>query len=80
MQHYWETTPEDLKTLDRGDIVRHSNGDSYVVIVAAYGNQPAVAVRDIQVSNPTEWKVIKRHNWKEDDNGESTTKEASTGQ
>lgn len=45
-----------FENLKRGDLVRHkSRGDAYVV----ERSHPAViAVRSIQVTNPTEWNLV----------------------
>lgn len=52
-----------IKDLQRGDIVRHANGRSYVVICGATPDRNAVAVSEIEVSNPSEWTIVKRHDW-----------------
>ena len=61
-------TPEELRSLHRGDIVLHTGGDSYIIVASEYCNGNAVrhvAIREIQVSNPNEWTVVKHHDWAE---------------
>jgi hypothetical protein len=45
-----------IEKLKRGDIIKHKDGDSYVV-VENY-NQYAVGIRTITISNPYEWDMV----------------------
>jgi len=54
-------TKEEISELNRGDIVRHASGYSYIVIDSYNGN--VLAIRGITVSNGTEWTLVKRHDW-----------------
>jgi hypothetical protein len=49
----------DLSDINRGDIVRHkSSADSYVV-TAHYGDRLTL-VRTVELTNPSEWWLVKR--------------------
>ena len=51
--------PQDLDRLVHGDVVRHANGDAYVVVRGSVpGGQRAIAIRTIEVSNLDEWRVL----------------------
>jgi hypothetical protein len=52
---------EELRTLERGDIVRHADGDSCIVL--DNNNGRPIAIRTIEISNPQEWTIVKRHDW-----------------
>lgn len=62
-------TPEQFKSLHRGDIIRHRNGDSHVIIDTRYNNigEPVehTAIREVHVSMPHEWEVVRQHDWNE---------------
>jgi hypothetical protein len=54
-------TKEAIAALDHGDIVRHGNGEAFVVL--QNDGKTVTAVRTIIVSNPIEWTLLKRHDW-----------------
>ena len=47
-----------ISNLTVGHVVRHKNGEAYIVIREAGVDQPAIAVRQQSITNPTEWDVI----------------------
>lgn len=49
---------ENIKNLQAGSIVRHKNGSVSYVVTANYGNR-ATAVRTIDITNPSEWEILK---------------------
>lgn len=51
-------TKEEFSSLTRGDIVRNSSGQSYV-IEAAYGKW-FIGVRTVTVTNHLEWEKVSR--------------------
>jgi len=54
-------TREQLLELKPGDAVRNlGTGDVYLVTCSATENQPAIAVRWIEVSNEQEWALVSR--------------------
>jgi len=58
---------EQLRSLNRGDVVRHQNGLAYVVLTPYGGDgRYPIAVREMSITNLTEWEVIKQHDWKEE--------------
>lgn len=56
-------TEQDRQKLNRGDLIRHRNGDSYIVIhsLPTREHHTIIAVREIEVSNPDEWETVSRH-------------------
>ena len=52
-------TPEQLKNLERGDIVRHKLDVNAYVVTANYG-KGATAVRTVDITNPDEWILIEK--------------------
>lgn len=48
-------TQEEFDSLDRGDILRHASGDSYVVSQKL--SNSLIAVRTIEAANPAEWEL-----------------------
>lgn len=52
-------TQTELDTLDRGDIITHVTGDSYIVL-QRHGKR-LTAIREIDVSNPSEWELFSRN-------------------
>jgi hypothetical protein len=55
-------TPKDMKSLDRGDLVRSKwEGRTYVVS-ANYGDR-VTAVDTIDITNPSEWQLIRKANY-----------------
>lgn len=52
-------TQAELDQLDRGDIITHATGNSYIVIQRR-GKQ-VTAIREIDVSNPSEWELFSRN-------------------
>jgi hypothetical protein len=57
-----EPSDAELRSLQHGDIVRHMNGKVYVII-ETHADRSPIAIRTITVSNPQEWRIIKRHDW-----------------
>ena len=57
-------TKDELGKLNRGDIVRHTNGNAYIIISNHSGN--VLAIREITVSWGVEWTLVKRHDWAAD--------------
>ena len=55
-------TPEEFKQLKPGDIIQHADGEGYVVTYTLnLGPRPTfMAVRQMMVSNPSEWKKVDR--------------------
>jgi hypothetical protein len=49
-------TLTEMDKLDRGDIIRHVTGESYIVLQRR-GKQ-LTAIREIDVSNPNEWELF----------------------
>ena len=50
----WEDL--NLMKIKRGDVVQNlGSGESYVIT----NTSPTIAVRTIQISNPSEWRVLK---------------------
>lgn len=47
----------ELEKLEIGNLVRHANGSVYIVIETW---PHIVAIRSINVTNPSEWELIKR--------------------
>lgn len=58
-------TQEQIEKLNTGDIVRHVNGNAYIVISKNDGY--ATAIRTITVCNGPEWTLIKKHDWSTDE-------------
>lgn len=52
-------TQVELDSLDRGDIITHLNGNSYIVL-QRHGKR-LTAIREIDVSNPGEWELFSRN-------------------
>lgn len=52
-------TQAELDLLNRGDIITHLNGDSYIVL-QRHGKR-LTAIREINVSNPSEWELFSRN-------------------
>jgi hypothetical protein len=50
--------PVCLDKLQHGDIVQHADGNAYTVIRGATPGHPAIAIKQIQVSNPGEWVCL----------------------
>jgi hypothetical protein len=62
-------TPEELKALNVGDIIRHRGsymgmGAAAMVVTGNYGDH-VTAVRTVNVSNPDEWDLLAKTNWGE---------------
>lgn len=49
-------TQDEMDKLDRGDIIRHVTGESYVVLQRR--GRHVTAIREIDVSNPNEWELF----------------------
>lgn len=50
---------DDLNRLRTGDLVREEgSGQVYVVLASATDTKPAVAVKTVTVTNPTEWTLV----------------------
>ena len=47
-----------LQNLQEGDLVEHKNGGTYVVIRSASPDRPAIAMRSIAVTDPSDWVQI----------------------
>lgn len=54
-----------IHELKPGAVVGHASGNAYIVISEATPTRPAVAVRHVEISNPSEWLLIKSHDWKQ---------------
>lgn len=54
-------TNEQIQALQRGDIVRHAKGEAYIVL--DNDGRIVTAIRHITVSNPSEWTLVKKHDW-----------------
>ena len=52
-------TQVEMDTLNRGDIITHVTGDSYIVL-QRHGKR-LTAIREIDVSNPAEWEIFCRN-------------------
>lgn len=52
-------TQAELDQLDRGDIIRHVTGESYIVL-QRHGKR-LTAIREVDVSNPSEWELWSRN-------------------
>lgn len=50
-------TPEQLRALQPGDVVRHVLGSDAYVVTANYGSR-VTAVRTVDMTNPAEWLII----------------------
>lgn len=49
-------TQTEMDKLDRGDIIVHANGNSYVVLQRQ--GKRLTAIREMDVSNPSEWELF----------------------
>lgn len=49
-------TEDEIRQLQHGDIIRHGDGNAYVVI--ANDGKRVTAVRSITVGNPIEWTIV----------------------
>jgi len=54
-------TEQEFKSLQRGDIIQHANGDSYVVDFPR-SEKGVIAVRTIEAMNYREWKLFRKAN------------------
>lgn len=52
-------TQTELDALNRGDIITHVTGDSYIVLQRR--GKRLTAIREIDVSNPNEWELFSRN-------------------
>lgn len=50
---------EEFKKLEMGDIIRHKLDVKSVVVTGNFGDR-VTAVRTVDVTNPSEWDVIKK--------------------
>lgn len=69
-------TQTEMDLLDRGDIIRHVTGDSYIVL-QRHG-KTLTAIREIDVSNPNEWELFSR-NPRKRESTTSTSTRTTTG-
>lgn len=53
-------TTEELANLQPGDIIRHGGCPDAMVVTASYGGR-ATAVRSVDVTNASEWKLVRKH-------------------
>ena len=55
-------TEELIRELEKGDVLRHRNGASYVVLRSAKqnGGRP-IAVREVSIDRPNEWFLVRKH-------------------
>jgi hypothetical protein len=55
-------TEELVRQLESGDVIRHRNGSSYVVLRSAKQNGGrAIAVREVVIDRPNEWILVRKH-------------------
>ena len=52
-------TPEEMKALQPGDLVRHPFLEHAYVITGNYGTH-VTAVRQVLITNPQEWEIVPR--------------------
>ena len=52
-------TEAEFRGLRRGDIVRGADGDSYVILSGPTSSGCFSAVREVTLSNPDEWQLVK---------------------
>lgn len=55
---------QNIKELERGDIIRHNGSGNSYVITSVYGEY-AIAVDTIHVSNPNEWSIVEKKHARE---------------
>lgn len=57
-------TEDEFKNLQRGDLVRHETRCEVYQVTANYGNR-VTAVRTIDMTNPSEWRLVAKVRWDE---------------
>lgn len=55
-------TKEEMRHLQRGDIVRHVTSEHGVVVMENYGDR-VTAVQTVDITNANEWLLIKKANY-----------------
>jgi len=56
-------TGEELRGLERGDVIRHKlNPGKSFVVTANYGDR-VTAVETVDITNPTEWELVLKSNY-----------------
>ena len=55
-------TEELIHDLESGDVLRHRNGSTYIVLRGAKqnGGRP-IAVREVSIDRPNEWFLVRKH-------------------
>lgn len=54
-------TPEEMKMLNVGDVVRHVAGEKGYVVTGNFGGR-VTAVRSVDITNPDEWDLVAKAN------------------
>lgn len=62
-------TPEQLKKLEPGDIIRHVEDNHSVIVTGNYGKY-AIAVSTLHVVNPEEWHLVSKNQFEKPYPGE----------
>lgn len=52
-------TPEEIKSLNRGDIVKHLGSPRSFIVTGNYGGR-VTAVATVDITDPIEWEVMAR--------------------
>ena len=55
-------TTEEMKHLERGDIVKHALDPRTFIVTGNYGGR-VTAVATVDITNPPEWEVVLKADW-----------------
>lgn len=58
-------TTEEMKHLERGDIVKHALDSRTFIVTGNYGGR-VTAVATVDITNPPEWEVVLKADWQND--------------